>query len=110
MGTKSSKKNLTLEDVMKWAFKAVKKKGKDEKPNLEFMLGENGRNKIKISTIIERIEKDMGGKLTRVEQAQLREILRKTKHRNVIIHSRQVLQYMWDLYMHNSTIPPPWVC
>lgn len=48
------------------------------------------------------------GALLSSESDILIELLTDRNSRNAIIHSRKVLQYMWELSQGMSEVPPPW--
>ncbi len=108
---KSGRRVKTLADVMKWAFEGEKR---GVCPNLKKLLKHTDPDKIRGIVDVEL------GNLPPDEREELINLLTKKEvvpragamgdewKGDARIYSRQVLNYMRDLILRKSTVPPPW--
>jgi hypothetical protein len=97
-----------LEAVMEWAFEQHHDtQGRNPGTlNIERLLAPAKKN---FRNIAGALPAQLRSRLSQEEKRILTEALRRTGHRNAIVHGRKVLQFMLDLFRRGSTVPPPWM-
>ena len=100
---------ITLRDVMIWAFEGHDNKDPSFRlKNISALLKQPHTTDDELDATIRWLENTMGGKLGGADKLVMRQVLKRKKNENVIIHCRETLEFMKDLFERGSTIPPPW--
>jgi len=106
MGEPEKPPQITLEHVMEWAFA--------HEPNsfTPLMLASLLDGSISIPDMEKKVSiKHLGhdrGRLSKTDKDVVEDVFKKKKHPVVSMYCRDVLVFMNELYLHQSTPPPPW--